>query len=107
MRNHIAPQLYFAFVIRRSVDGDDHIRSKDDHLVCWVAIVQSLFPKRLIVPKIFAYDDTEFDAVYVKQTAIISWLKPTRVVKNIVFGKKDLVFKTEQFAIADNSRAVK
>ena len=95
MRDHIAAEADLAFVIWRGIDRNDNFGSHRQHFVGRVALVQTLFPERLVVPKIFANDDAELYAIDLKQTPVppIARLKITRIVKNIIFRQQSLIRK--------------
>jgi len=71
MSDHIAAEFDLSVIVRRRVDRNDNVGAHPDHLVGRIAIVQTLFPKSLVVPKILANDDAEFDAVDVKDPAMV------------------------------------
>ena len=96
MADHIAAELDLALVVGRRVDRNDDVGAHPDHLVGRIALVQTLFPKRLVVPEVLANDDAEFDAVNLKYPAMVRRLEITRVVENVVFGQERLVGKPQQ-----------
>ncbi len=105
VRNHLAAQFYFAFVIRRSVDRDDYFRALLNDFFGRVVVVKPVLPKSFIVPEIFADDDADPVLLSVAgrdlddSVGIRIGLEITRVVENVVFGQKAFINEFDQFAV--------
>src|SRR5437763_10724802 len=106
MCDHVAAELYLALVVWRRVDRDDQVGSHRNDLVGRIVLVKPLAPERFVVPEIFADHHTKFCAVNVKYAAPVAGLKVSRIVENVVFGKKCFVGKAEQLAIVYDSGAI-
>ncbi len=88
MGDHVAAKLYLAFIIGRSIDGHDHIGTHRDHVVGRIVLIEPLFPKGLVIPKVLADDNAELDSIHLKNASLVAGLKVSRVVENIVFRKQ-------------------
>jgi hypothetical protein len=51
---------HLAFVERRRVDGDEHLRAEFDQFVGGIVCIESFAPKSFVVPEVFADGDAEF-----------------------------------------------
>src|SRR5262249_10343202 len=103
----VAAELDLALVIRRRVDGNDHVGAEIDDLVRRVVFVKPLGPKGLVVPKILANDDAELDVADLEYPPLGRGLEISRVVKNVVLGQERLILKPKQLTIVDHRGAVK
>src|SRR5215510_7748729 len=60
MRNHGAALGHLALVEWRRVDRNENVGAEVNQFIGRIVCVESFFPKRFVVPKVFADSDTEF-----------------------------------------------
>ena len=66
MRNHRAALAHLPFIKRRGIDGDQYLCAQVDQIVRRVVRIQSVLPKRFVVPKVFADSHAKFAVVHRK-----------------------------------------
>ena len=107
MRNHLATLSHLAFVERRSVDRDEHLRAELDQLVGRIIRVEPFTPERLIVPEVLADRDADPPIAYLEQVEFFRWLEVARVVKHVILRQQGLVREPEQLPVSNHRRRVK
>jgi hypothetical protein len=95
MRDHSATLPHLAFIKRRSVYRDQHLRSQINQLVRGVVCVEAFSPECLVVPEVFTDSNTQFAAVDSKQLALARRFEIARIIEDVVFRQQGLVGKPE------------